>query len=410
MKNPLSKLPAWLRLPQAMVLCALMMLMHVALSGSRVTVMLNAVELGMSKFQVGLLIASFALLPMVLAIAAGRRIDAKGSFRPMRLAAIVSAVGVTLPLLFQHWIALAAAAMAVGIGHMAFQIATQGLLGQADPVERLRNFAWLSMAMAVSGFSGPLIAGLAIDHLGHRWSYLMLCIGPLIALWGTRRMRTALLNRHTPKETPPTKQRARDLLRIQPLRYVLGANLLLASAWDTHNFLVPLYGVERGFSATTIGLILATFALATFVIRIFLPVIQKRARPWQMIHFAMISTGIYFMSYPWFSDAWVLMGLSFMLGLSLGSTQPSILSLLQEYAPHGRKAEAFGVRTALINGSQVSLPIGFGALGSLLGIFPLFWATALALMAGVWATRRGGRYSELAPLITEKDRNDRSQS
>jgi hypothetical protein len=64
---------------------------------------------------------------------------------------------------------------------------------------------------------------------------------------------------------------------------------------------------------------------------------------------------------------------------------------LQQHAPPGRKAEAFGLRMSLINGSQVSLPVAFGALGAFIGITPLFWAAALAVSGGAWLTRRADR-------------------
>lgn len=368
----------------------MMMLIHVALAGGRIAVMLNAVELGISKLGVGSLIACFALLPMFLAVMAGRRIDAHGSYRAMWLSALISAIGTLLPWIWPHWSTLALAAVAIGIGHMGFQIAVQGLLGRADAVVRLRNYSWLAMAMAVSGLSGPLIAGLSIDYIGHRWAFLMLGLCPALALWAVVRARGVLIKSHQPQDKSNTSARMADLWRVRPLRYALIANLLLASAWDTHNFLVPLYGVEQGFSATTIGVILAFFAAATFVIRMLLPFIQGWVRPWVMIHVAMMTAGMYFLVYPWIAQAWMLMCLSFLLGLSLGSTQPSILSLLQQHAPSGRKGEAFGMRTALINGSQVSMPFGFGALGSVIGILPLFWVSSLALLAGSWLTRRGG--------------------
>ena len=44
----------------------------------------------------------------------------------------------------------------------------------------------------------------------------------------------------------------------------------------------------------------------------------------------------------------------------------SMLALLHQHSPPGRAAEA-GLRMALINGSQVSLPLTFGALGSVIG-------------------------------------------
>jgi len=173
----------------------------------------------------------------------------------------------------------------------------------------------------------------------------------------------------------------------------------MSSAWDTHMFVVPIFGVGIGLSATTIGFILASFAAATIIVRIGIPFIQRHLRPWQLIHIAMAAAGINYLIYPLFSQVWVLTILSFALGLALGSTQPGILALLQQHAPPGRAGEAFGVRMALINTCQVSLPLAFGALGTLMGVMPLFWISAFSLGAGRWFTRAAE--SEPAPSNTE---------
>lgn len=52
---------------------------------------------------------------------------------------------------------------------------------------------------------------------------------------------------------------------------------------------------------------------------------------------------------------------------------------------------------ALINGSQVSLPLTFGALGAVIGVAPLFWAYSVALMAGGWANRNPPLESDRKP-------------
>ena len=54
------------------VLCLLIMLVHIAISGGRVAVTLTALELGRSTLEVGVLIAVFALLPMLCSVQAGR--------------------------------------------------------------------------------------------------------------------------------------------------------------------------------------------------------------------------------------------------------------------------------------------------------------------------------------------------
>ena len=153
---------------------------------------------------------------------------------------------------------------------------------------------------------------------------------------------------------------------------------------------VPIYGVAIGLSATTIGVVLSCFGVATLLIRTLLPLIQQRFQPWNLIHASMVMTSLIFLLYPFSSQIWLLTALSFGLGLALGMTQTSVLMLLQQHAPPGRASEAFGFRMALINGSQVTLPVGFGALGAVIGVMPLFWAAALALISGAWVTRRAG--------------------
>jgi MFS family permease len=225
----------------------------------------------------------------------------------------------------------------------------------------------------------------------------LLALSPILCLLGLTRVRRYLIASHIKAPPSEIKRSVSDLFASPALRKVFIANMLLSSAWDTHGFVVPIFGVSAGLSATTIGLILATFASATIVIRIALPFIQQHVRPWQLINIALVATAVNFLLYPFFSQVWILMSMSFALGLALGSTQPGILALLQHHAPSGRAGEAFGLRMALINGCQVSLPLAFGALGAVMGgVMPLFWITSAALGAGRWYTRDAEIASRIA--------------
>ncbi|WP_415789501.1 MFS transporter [Bordetella tumulicola] len=372
------------------LLCVVAMLNHFALTGGRITVSLTALHLGLSTFTVGCLVAVFAVLPMLMSVRVGQWIDRVGVRRPLTLGNILVVTGTLLPFIIQNQISLLIASCSIGIGFMLHQVATQDVLGQAQPKRRLRNFSWLSLTMAGSGFSGPLVAGLAIDNLGSQLAFGILSLGPLLALAGLRRLQPAL--REVDQALDPgarqaVRRRATELLQVPPLRRILMVNTIFSGAWDTHLFVVPLFGVAIGLSATTIGTVLAAFALGTFLIRLALPFIQTRVRSWTLVRTAMVITAIDFLLYPMFRDISVLISLSFVLGLALGCCQPSMLSLLHQHTPHGRAAEAVGLRLALINASQVSLPLTFGALGAVIGIAPLFWAYAAAITAGGWVNR-----------------------
>ncbi|AUA54861.1 MFS transporter [Achromobacter spanius] len=383
----------------AVLLCLLAMMNHVALTGGRITVSLTALQMGLSTFKVGMLVAVFAVLPMLFSVRAGRWVDRVGIVRPLVIGTSLVAIGTALPFISQTQTALLIASCCIGIGFMLHQVATQDLLGHAEPAQRLRNFSFMSLALAGSGFSGPLIAGLAIDNLGTRTAFGLLALGPILSGIGLYALRHQLkaVDSQLSGAKEAQRRRVTELLAVPALRRILMVNTILSGAWDTHLFVVPIFGVAIGLSATTIGVILASFAAATFVIRLVLPLIMRRVRSWTLVRVAMATAAIDFMLYPLFTDVTVLIVLSFILGLALGCCQPSMLSLLHQHSPPGRAAEAVGLRMALINGSQVSLPLTFGALGAVIGVAPLFWAYALALMAGGWANRNPPLESERKP-------------
>jgi MFS-type transporter involved in bile tolerance (Atg22 family) len=230
----------------------------------------------------------------------------------------------------------------------------------------------------------------------------LLAVAPLVGLIGLLGVRGYLKASHIKSAPVTQKQSIGDLFSSPSLRKVFIANMLLSAAWDTHTFVVPIFGVHVGLSPTTIGLILASFAAATIVIRLALPWMMHRIRPWQLINFALVVTGLNFLLYPFFEQVWILVSLSFVLGLGLGSTQSSILALLQQHAPSGRAGEAFGLRMALVNGCQVALPLAFGALGTFMGVMPLFWLTAVGLGAVRWFTDDAEKHEKTSTQDAER--------
>jgi hypothetical protein len=84
----------------------------------------------------------------------------------------------------------------------------------------------------------------------------------------------------------------------------------------------------------------------------------------------------------------LLASIAFLLGLGLGATQPSIMSLIYATAPAGRGGEAVGVRSVVLNASHTILPLAFGAVGAAMGMVSVFWSMASALAAGGWFANR----------------------
>ena len=367
-------------MPLALIVAATV-LAHAAFNGSRLTISLNALALGASPLTVGVMMSLFAALPMALGVPSGRLVDRVGVRGPILVATAFLAASVVLPGLVPGIPSLYLAAAGAGTGFMLFHIAVQHAVGEGSREEdRKTNFGWLALGFSISNFFGPTSAGLAIDNLGYSAAFLMLAGAALAALV----LLAALRHRftHTPHAPARTESHsALDLLRDAELRRVFLVTGLLASAWDLFVFVMPIHGTAIGLSASTIGLILGSFAFATFLVRVFLPWIQRYMREWTMITTTMGIACVAYALFPVVDTVPLLAATAFLLGLGLGATQPSIMSLLYAKAPAGRAAEAVGVRSVVLNASHTVLPLAFGGVGAALGMTPVF-LTMSALLAG----------------------------
>lgn len=366
-------------------------LLHVAFSGCRVNLSLTALSLDASPFTVGAIASMLALLPMLFAVSAGRIIDRIGPRKPMLLGAAVELAGLVLGYAMPQIEMLFVVSALAGAGFMLFHIAVNhatGALGTAD--DRMKNFSLLALGFSTANFIGPTASGFAIDLLGNRNTFLLLACSAAAALFFvvTMGVRTPP---PAPADLPAGKRRVADFFRIPGLRRVLLVSAVLSMAWDMFTFLVPIYGIQIGMSASQIGLILGTFGSAIFTVRVILPRIARRIGQWRMLNIAMLATGAMLFVFPFFQSLPVLMLIAFLLGIGLGGAQPMIMSLVMAHAPAGRGGEAVGVRTLLLNCSQAGIPLLFGALGAAFGMAPVFWAMAVLLTGGGYLWRKPAR-------------------
>ncbi len=366
----------------------LLTLNHIAALGSRITVTLFAVSQHSSAFTIGLLISLYALLPAFLAVAAGRWMDRIGVEKPFRLGSILVGIGTFAPFVWPSIWALYFTSVVVGVGFMLINVAAYHAVGEMSaPEDRPVNFSYVALGFSTSTFIAPILSGVAIDTLGHRTTFLILSLFTVLPI-------AALSLRLLPMHRPHVSQaqapsgRVLDLLKDAQLRRLFVVMALLTLAWDVYGFAIPLHGVHIGLSASQIGIVMGAFAAATFAVRLAMPFIVQHVRPWTLLKGALLVAGSSFALIPFTQHLGLLMVLMFVLGLGLGAPQPMVLTLLHETAPAGRAGEALGLRTTLINASQLTMPLLFGAVGAAFGLAPLFWAMAVILLGGGLATRR----------------------
>ena len=370
----------------------LFVMAHLGFVSARMTGSLYALANGASTFTVGVMMALFALVPMLIAVRAGRWLDAVGPWRPILTGLSMMFGGLTLPALFPYAATdvapLLVAAALIGTGATLTMISIQQVVGErADPNNRAADFSLLALGASVSGFCGPIVSGILIDVAGHRVTFAFFACVLLAAiawLWANRAIFPSL---HEPQRMAETGNPF-DLLRVRPVRNILVATALISMAWDLQTFMVPVHGTRVGLSAVQIVVILVSFAAATYTIRLAMPWMSRRFTEWDILSFSLFTGATAFVLFPFFETLVPLMAVAFLLGLGLGAAQPNVMSLLHARSPTGRVGEALGLRTTIMNSSHVVLPLIFGAFGSVLGVAAMFWVMATMLAAGGSASTR----------------------
>jgi MFS family permease len=366
---------------------ALVLFNMTSVQAGRVLLALYALKLGAQPFAVGILAATFSVLPMLLSWQVGKLSDRFGSRWPLLFGAAGGACGMLVPYYFPGLPALYVAAVMNGLSFAFFAVSLQNVVGLlSEPHNRALNFSNFSLIVSVTTFIGPLFAGFSIDNSGPDLACLYLVALSLVpvsmlAIWGSSLPRGS-------RDAPPAGS-VRDMLTGSGLWKVLMTSSLVVTGIALFQFYIPIYGHGIGLSASTIGVVLAMFSAAAFVVRLIMPRLISFFSEETVLAYAFFLGAASLMLVPFFKSAAVLALLSFAFGLGMGCGQPITMMLTYSNSAEGHSGEVLGLRITTNHLARMIGPVVFGAIGSAFGIFPMFWINALMLVSGGTLTLSG---------------------
>jgi predicted MFS family arabinose efflux permease len=317
---------------------------------------------------------------------AGRLADRYGFHRPVALGVGMALAGAVVAVAVPSMPTVAFSCLmsggAVSIAAVAIQ-REAGLMTES-PHDLKRIFSWISLAPALSNAIAPITAGVLIDLAGFRWTFAFAVLLPIVA-WAL----ASQVPRHPPRgmhdgaAAPP----AWHLLRQGPLRNLLLVNVVLSACWDAHTFVVPVVGHAKGLSASSIGVVLGSFAFAATFVRLAIVRFSRHLDELTALRSAMVLATVVLSAYAWLPGTPGMMLGSALLGLALGSVQPMILSTLHQVTPRDRHGQALGLRMVTVNVATIAMPVGFGLLASALVAAAPMWLMAGLLVAAQWPAK-----------------------
>jgi MFS family permease len=349
-------------------------------TAARVVLTLYALELGAPAVSVGIIGGLLFLFPLLLSWPIGAMADRKGGRGMLLFAAFCGGASLVLPYFVRELAALYVAAALNGLALAFYHVTLQNIIGTlSKPDDRARNFSNFSLTGSITNFVGPLVAGFAIDHTGHAMACLLTAVPSLVSIalvmaWG----------RILPggRASAPAAPGGMALLSDRKVWGVLAVSGLVQLGSDLFAFFLPIHGHAAGLSASAIGAVLASLAVASFIVRLFLARLVKKVAAEKLLAWSFAMGTLGFVLIPFFSHPAAMAAVAFVFGLGMGLGIPLTVILTFSRSPEGRSGQALGLRLTFNNFVRVAGPIVFGAVGSAFGVPPVFWINALLMLMG----------------------------
>lgn len=370
-------------------------LSHLTLAASRLLVSYRVLDLGGGARDIGLLLGLSAFVPLLVVLRAGRLVDRRHPAGMLVAGVVTSAVGLGLFAAGGHLAWLYAGSMVLGLGQLLTVVAAQAFIphfAARDDIDR--RFGGLTLAASVGQLVGLPLVGLMshTDAVGTPARGLAamaaISLAAVPATWGLWRVRgdergpTPL----TDVARVPTPVRA--LLVTPGMPAAMASSLAVLASLDLLTGYLPMLGEERGWSVTTVSLLLTTRAVASAVSRAFLSQLLRVSPRSALVLSATGCSAVAMAVVPFVPSSSLVYVAMAVTGVFWGIGQPLTMSWVVAIAPPADRGTALSLRLAGNRVGQVVVPAVVGGVASQAGVGAVFWCSGAMLASATVVAHR----------------------
>ncbi|MBV7294309.1 MFS transporter [Corynebacterium sp. TAE3-ERU12] len=348
-------------------------------NGGRVLLSYRVLAFGGDAELIGWFTAVFSLMPLLIALPAGRRADTGHAPGVMRLGLIATLIApVVMAASTGLWMLLAGYA-ALGCAHMLTLIAAQGMVAHLRSTARGMDslFAYFTLGISAGQLFGIIFSGwIAAQHQGEQ---VVDTTPALIALVGLAALTVVLGWRHAgafrryvraeeKTADTPDHEGALSILKHRGMSSAMFAAITVIVAIDLLTAYMPVLGAELGLSVGAVTMILAARSGFAMISRAFMPRITA-SLPRDMVLIVSIVVGAAaLVAMPWLTTAVALTCATAVCGFTWGLVMPMTMTWVSSLVHEQDRALALSVRLMGNRLAQVVLPpvagIGAGVIGA----------------------------------------------
>jgi MFS family permease len=262
----------------------------------------------------------------------------------------------------------------------------------------------LSSGIMAGNLVGPLVGGVLPPLIGIRQTFL--AAGAVIFLTF---LATTFLIRE--ERRPAVAKAARQhggwasLPDWRPIAAMLATGLLLMLANMSIEPIITVYVAqltpEAGRVTMIAGLVMSAAALGSILSAARLGRLADRVGHWTVITGGLLVCALLLIPQAFVWQSWQLVGLRFLMGLSLGGLLPCIASVIRHNVPDRAAGNFLGYSTSAQYCGQVAGPLAGGFVGGHVGMRAVFLGTSVLMAMGAlgcWLARPRAASDQLESL------------
>jgi MFS family permease len=380
-----------------------------AAHAARPMVTYQALRLGATPVEIGVIQSAYSVLPMLTALAIGRSVDRIGASRITAVGATSIGVGAVVGAFSPDLGILLVAQLFMGLGLIMAAVSTQtavaaGVAGSAQ----VQRFGWYAVAVSIGQLAGPIVAAtLAISATAG--SIPPAGIGDVdvvpallfaAAAAGLAVVVTAVLADHRRPDRTATdggwnlRAGAARVIGRSGMPAAMFVSITVTASIDVLLAYLPAYGAAAGLGVETVGALLAVRAAASLGARAFMGRLHAALGLGRLLFASTAIASVSLLVLPAVAAIPLLFVLMILIGLGLGVGQPLTVAWVAGRATPDDRGVALGVRLTGNFAATLIVPTLMGILAGASGLGAIWGALAALLAAGAlvaWRTSFEGR-------------------
>ena len=251
----------------------------------------------------------------------------------------------------------------------------------------------LSTGAMTGTLLGPLIGGVLPGLIGLRGTFFLAggtIFLAFLATCGLIKEDQSLYQKGTRRVTKGAWSMIPDR---RPVIVMLTTAMLLMLANMSIEPIITVYVgqlVDQPDVVFTAGLVMAASAIGGVLMAPRLGRLADRIGPWNLISASLVICGLLLVPQAFVTNRWQLIGLRFLMGMSLAGLMPAVAATIRHTVPQGALGTILGFNTSAQYAGQVIGPLVGGFVGGHYGMRSVFLATTVIMFGGAvvnWSIR-----------------------